>query len=88
MWQANKTGICTLALGLAALGGAYLCLKGRDALLAQQVVALGFCALLFAVALGTWLSVRRELVRCRRAAEQEAAEAAAAEEEEEGPAQP
>ena len=73
MWQANKTGICTLVLGLAALGGAYLWLKGKDALLAQQVVALGFCALLFAVALGTWLSVRRELVRCRRAAEEAAA---------------
>ena len=70
MWKANKTGILTLVFGLAGLGAAYAWLKPQDELLAQQTLAVGICALLFAVAMGTWLSVRRDLVRCRKAAAQ------------------
>ena len=69
MWQANKVGIVALIVGLLLLGGVFVWLRERDEALAQQVLALGFCALLFAVAMGTWISVRRELIRCRKEAE-------------------
>ena len=71
MWQANKTGIISLTLGLLILGALYLWLKGQDELLAQQVIAVGFCALLFSIGLCTWLSVRKDLQRCRQAAREE-----------------
>lgn len=63
MWQANKIGITALILGFAVLAAAYAYLKPEDELLAQQVVAVGVCVLLFAVGLGTWISVRRDLKR-------------------------
>ena len=72
MWHANKIGIIALLLGFVVLGVAYAMLRSQDELLAQQVVAVGFCVLLFSVALGTWLTVRRDLVRLRQhAARQE-----------------
>ena len=65
MWKANKIGILTLLIGLVALGGAHLYLLGIDAQLAKQVLSVGICLLLFSVATGIWLSVRRELSRHR-----------------------
>ena len=72
MWQANKVGIIALLVGGAILGIIYSLIHPRDELLAQQIMACGFCILLFSVAMGSWLSVRRDILRCRQAAEEEA----------------
>lgn len=61
MWKSNKVGIIVLLAGAVALGTAYALVQGERPLLARQIVAVGVCALLFGVALGTWLSVRRDL---------------------------
>lgn len=58
MWQANKIGIIALALGFAVLGVVFWLLHETEPLLARQIVAGGFCLLLFTVALATWLSAR------------------------------
>lgn len=63
MWNANKKGIIALAIGFALLGAAYALLAEQDKLLAQQTLAVGICALLFVVALWTWLSARRDWAR-------------------------
>lgn len=66
MWRANKVGICVLLAGMLGLGVAHVLLRGQDEQLAQQVLALGICVLLFGVALGTWISVRRDVARYKR----------------------
>ncbi|MBQ6941283.1 MAG: hypothetical protein IJO38_03320 [Akkermansia sp.] len=59
MWQANKISIIILAIGFAALGGAYWYLAPQDKLLAERVLYTGICALLFVVAVANWLSLRK-----------------------------
>lgn len=59
MWQANKISIIILAVGFAALGGAYWYLAPQDKLLAERVLYTGICALLFVVAVANWLSLRK-----------------------------
>lgn len=59
MWQANKTAIITLLIGLALLGGAYAYLAATDIELAKKIVSVGFCALLFCVGLYSLLTARR-----------------------------
>ena len=59
MWQSNKISIIILALGFAALGGAYWYLAPQDKLLAERVLYTGICALLFVVAVANWLSLRK-----------------------------
>ncbi len=61
MWKHNKVGIMVLLGGLAALGGVYAWLAPQDKQLAEQVVSAGVCALLFAVGLASFLSVRPRL---------------------------
>ena len=59
MWQANKWSIIVLAIGFAALGGAYWYLVPQDELLARRVLYTGICALLFVVAVANWLSLKK-----------------------------
>ena len=59
MWQANKWSIFVLAIGFAALGGAYWHLAPQDELLARRVLYTGICALLFVVAVANWLSLKK-----------------------------
>lgn len=59
MWQANKTAIIALVIGLALLGGAYRYLAATDIELAQKAVSLGFCVLLFSVGLYSLLTARK-----------------------------
>ena len=61
MWQANKVAILVLLCGFALLGAVVCVLNARDPLLARQVLSGGICLLLFGVAVGSWLSVRRKL---------------------------
>ena len=58
MWRANKTGIIVPLGGLALLGGLHYLLAASDETLADQMLALGFCLLLFGVGLASWLSVK------------------------------
>ncbi len=58
MWKANKTGITVLVAGIALLGLLHCLIAPANEQLADQVLALGFCLLLFGVALGSWLSVK------------------------------
>ncbi len=59
MWKANKTGIIVLAVGLTLLALAHRLITPGNEQLANQVLALGFCLLLFSVALASWLSVKQ-----------------------------
>lgn len=59
MWQANKSAIITLFLGLALLSGVYHHLAATDIELAKKVLSVGFCALLFSVGLYALLTARR-----------------------------
>lgn len=59
MWQANKLSIIVLAIGFAALGGAYWYLAPQDELLAKRVLYTGICALLFVVAAANWFSLKK-----------------------------
>ncbi len=59
MWKANRTGIIILLAGLALLRAAHHHIALNDEKLADQVLALGFCLLLFGVALASWLSVKK-----------------------------
>ena len=61
MWRANKWGIIALLAGGAILSGVHFYLRGSDKLLADQVLSAGTCALLFLVALCSWISVRKRL---------------------------
>lgn len=65
MWEANKVGVIVLLVGAVLLGAAYALVQGERPELARQIVAAGVCVLLFSVALGTWLSVRRDLRKRR-----------------------
>ncbi len=58
MWNANKKGLIVLLAGLALLGGLHYFLSPAHPQLADQILALGFCLLLFGVGLATWLSVK------------------------------
>ncbi len=58
MWRANKTGIIVLLAGLAGLAALHGWLTPLDEQLADQLLALGFCLLLFGVGLASWLSVK------------------------------
>ena len=69
MWQANKTGILVLLGGGILLAALYFFCRRESELFAQQAVAVGVCLLLFGVALGTWISVRREIRRHRKDSE-------------------
>lgn len=59
MWQANKTAITALLIGLALLAAAYRYLSATDIELAKKAVSLGFCALLFSVGLYSLLTARK-----------------------------
>ncbi len=59
MWQANKAGILALLIGFALLGGAYVLINPGNPQLAEQVLSLGVCLLLFGVGLASWLSVKK-----------------------------
>ncbi len=61
MWKANKWGIIALLIGGAILFGIDLYLRPQDKLLADQVLTVGVCSLLFIVALASWLSVHKDL---------------------------
>ena len=61
MWKANKWGIIALLAGGGILFGIDLYLRPRDKVLADQVLTVGVCSLLFVVALASWLSVHRDL---------------------------
>lgn len=63
MWQANKWGIIALVLGLAIVLGISFYVEKDAPMLAEQVRAVGICAVLFLVSMATWLSVRRDLKR-------------------------
>lgn len=69
MWQANKTGILVLLGGGILLTALYCFCRRQNELFAQQMLAVGVCLLLFGVALGTWISVRREIRRHRKDSE-------------------
>ncbi len=58
MWKANKAGMVVLLAGLALLGGIHYVVTPHNEQLADQILALGFCLLLFGVGLASWLSVR------------------------------
>lgn len=59
MWKANKGAILALLLGFVGLGGVYLYLSGSDKQLAEQVLCVGICILLFVVASVNWFLARR-----------------------------
>lgn len=61
MWRANKWGIIALLVGGAVLGGVHLYLRRQDKVLADQVLSVGVCSLIFIVALASWLSVRKDI---------------------------
>ena len=61
MWRANKWGIVALLIGGAVLFGFDLYLRPRDKHLADQVLTVGVCSLLFVVALASWLSARKDI---------------------------
>ena len=61
MWRANKWGIIALLVGGAVLFGFDLYLRPRDKQLADQVLTVGVCSLLFVVALASWLSARKDI---------------------------
>ena len=61
MWRANKWGIIALLAGGALLGGVHLYLRQQDKVLADQVLSVGVCSLIFIVALASWLSVRKDI---------------------------
>ncbi len=58
MWKANKKGIICLVAGLLLLGLIHYAVTPHNEQLADQILAIGFCALLFCVALASWLSVK------------------------------
>ncbi len=58
MWKANKKGLIVLGTGLALLGGIHYLVTPHHEVLADQILALGFCLLLFGVGLASWLSVK------------------------------
>ncbi len=58
MWKANKVGIICLVGGLLLLGGIHTLVTPHNEQLADQILALGFCLLLFAIGLSSWLSVK------------------------------
>ena len=70
MWKSNKIGIITLFIGFVLLFIAYAYVQPEDPELASRIMAGGTCILLFTVALGSWLSVRRELNRHREEEEE------------------
>ncbi len=57
MWKANKKGIIVLALGLALLALVHVLITPHSEQLADQILALGFCVLVFVVAFASWRSV-------------------------------
>lgn len=59
MWQANKTAIITLLIGLALLGAVYHYLAATNIELAKKFLSLGFCMLLFSVGLYSLLTARK-----------------------------
>ena len=61
MWRANKWGIIALLVGGAVLFGFDMYLRPRDKQLADQVLTVGVCSLLFAVALASWISARKDI---------------------------
>lgn len=61
MWRANKWGIIALLIGGAVLFGFDLYLRPRDKQLADQVLTVGVCSLLFVVALASWISARKDI---------------------------
>ena len=61
MWRANKWGIIALLVGGAVLFGFDLYLRPRDKQLADQVLTVGVCSLLFVVALASWISARKDI---------------------------
>ena len=61
-WQANKTAVIVLLLGLAAAFGAYFIIGSGpegDLLLARQVLSTTICAALFAAALLSFLQAKK-----------------------------
>ena len=65
MWEYNKAAILSLLSGLVLLSGVSLYLRfgAGEELLSRQVMAVGVCVLLFAVATTSWVSTRRNLRR-------------------------
>ena len=61
MWRANKWGIIALLVGGAVLFGFDMYLRPRDKQLADQVLTVGVCSLLFVVALASWISARKDI---------------------------
>ena len=61
MWRANKWGIIALLIGGAVLFGVDLYLRPRDKQLADQILTVGVCSLLFVVALASWISARKDI---------------------------
>ena len=61
MWRANKWGIIALLAGGGILFGIDLYLRSQDKLLADRVLTVGVCSLLFVVALASWLSVHKDM---------------------------
>ncbi|MDO4221519.1 MAG: hypothetical protein Q4C88_05315 [Akkermansia sp.] len=61
MWRANKWGIIALLFGGGILFGIDLYLRPQDKQLADQVLAVGVCSLLFVVALASWLSAHKDM---------------------------
>lgn len=59
-WKANKWGLIALAAGMAALVACYaFFMRQGDQDTAEKILSTGICVLLFAVAVGTWLSARK-----------------------------
>ncbi len=58
MWKANQKGIVVLLAGLLLLGVVHVVVTPHSESLADQILALGFCLLLFSVGLVSWYSVR------------------------------
>ena len=61
MWRANRWGIIALLVGGAVLFGFDLYLRPRDKQLADQVLTVGVCSLLFVVALASLVSARKDI---------------------------
>lgn len=58
-WQANKWGVIALAVGGAVLASLYAYYAPTDKVLAERILSTGICFLLFAVALGSFLSAKK-----------------------------
>ncbi len=59
MWNANKHCLILFAIGALLLAALHLFLMGQDPELADKITYTGFCLLLFACGLVSWVLARK-----------------------------